>query len=188
MRAMESGGAANIQFIVDNVATGRVIVHGGPGNDSIQVAGGIRLTTILFEGTGNDTMKGGGGLNILVGGGGNDSLTGGKNSDVLIGGLGADSINGSGGGDLIIGGYTTRDHDVMALSAILTLWTDDDCIGDRTAELTRIGGLLAFDQVFDDLAANVLTGGSGQQLYFFGDKDILTDITCADAKRKEKKL
>ena len=71
------------------------------GDDNIQVAGGVRVDTVLYGGPGDDRIKGGGGRNILVGCEGDDELTGRQpgrpdgrrdGADRLIGGHGADIL------------------------------------------------------------------------------------------------
>ena len=63
--------------------TGRLIVHGGAGDDFISVAGGIALPAWLYGDAGNDALHGGGGDNVLLGGTGDDQLHGGQGRDLL---------------------------------------------------------------------------------------------------------
>ena len=59
----------------------------------------------LYGGAGNDVLNGNSGDDTLYGGSGNDSINGNNDDDVLYGGSGNDSINGAGGDDTVIGGY-----------------------------------------------------------------------------------
>ena len=83
------GGRDGLKVIINGVSqdaptpTGRVIVLGQAGNDNIQVAGGVKLPTLLVGGPGDDRLKGGNGVNVLIGGPGIDQLNGNKN-DLLI--------------------------------------------------------------------------------------------------------
>src|SRR5262249_9759745 len=85
-------------------SAGRIVVAAMGGDDDIQVAGGVRVDTVLYGGPGDDRIKGGGGVNIIVGCEGNDTLTGGNGGDVIIGGVGSDRIVGGNGADVLIAG------------------------------------------------------------------------------------
>ncbi|MCB1479112.1 MAG: VCBS repeat-containing protein, partial [Rhodobiaceae bacterium] len=61
-------------------------------------------------GSGNDTLTGTSGANVISGGAGNDSLVGGAGDDVLSGGTGNDTIALDGGADTIDGG---ADYDIL---------------------------------------------------------------------------
>ena len=86
--------------------TGRLVAHGGDGDDDIQVAGGIALPAWLYGEGGNDRLKGGAGHDVLLGGDGDDMLVGGGGRDLLIGGTGADRIVGNQDDDILIAGTT----------------------------------------------------------------------------------
>ena len=189
------GGNANIKFKVNGLSTtvspptGHIIVYAGAGNDTVQVAGGITIPSILFGGDGNDTIDGGNGASVLMGGDGNDTLRGGNSNDILIGGKGIDNLSGLAGDDVLIGGTTSHDDNIVALCALLDEWS-------RTgvAYTTRVDHLLGVSAglngaylfndstVFDDLAANTLSGTSGTDLFFQGLSDILSDATTSERK------
>ncbi len=73
--------------------TGRIIISGGEGDDSID-ARGITFGVEIFGDAGNDTLKGGKGADVIAGGEGDDMLRGGDRRDILIGGLGNDTLAG----------------------------------------------------------------------------------------------
>jgi hypothetical protein len=132
-------------------AGGRVIVAAMDGNDDIQVAGGVRLNTVLYGGPGNDRIKGGGGQNIEVGCEGNDSLTGGNQHDLLIGGAGSDDLNGVAGGDIIVSGiFVDSTH------------AEDDKYSDLVSALNG-GPIIAID----DGAQDILQGASGSDTFYY---------------------
>jgi len=172
--------------VVNNVSlgsfapTGRLIVHAQAGNDNVQVAGAVAQAAWLYGDDGNDRLKGGAGFNVLLGGAGDDHLTGGGNRNLLIGGTGADRIIGNSGDDLLIGGATTHDANEAALWALMQEWTSAADYDTRVARLrgTQSGGLngsvvLDSSTLLDDLAADVLTGSSGQDWFLvFGQDDI----------------
>jgi len=141
---------------------GRIIVAAMDGNDDIQVAGGVRLNTVLYGAPGDDRIKGGGGQNIEVGCEGNDDLTGGSIHDLLIGGEGADKLNGTAGGDIVIAAV------VVDASNVET---------DKYSTLVAILNT-GIAKVADDDAVDVLQGASGSDLFYYnfigaGVKDIV---------------
>src|SRR5205823_5933472 len=109
----------NGQTVGTFAPTGKVIVFGQAGNDTIQLqalttdSGSVpfSLPALLFGGAGNDTLdaSGSSAANVLVGGDGDDVLVGGSGRDILIGGQGADALTGGGGDDLLMGGFTSFD-------------------------------------------------------------------------------
>jgi hypothetical protein len=132
-------------------AGGRVIVAAMAGNDDIQVAGGVRLNTVLYGGPGNDRIKGGGGQNIEIGCEGNDNLTGGNQHDLLIGGADSDTLNGVAGGDIIISG-------ILVDSTL----AEDDKYSDVVMVLN--GGPVT---AIDDGARDVIQGASGKDTLYY---------------------
>jgi Ca2+-binding RTX toxin-like protein len=75
-------------------------VFAGSGQDTISGSAGV---DILYGDTGNDQLSGGAGNDQLYGGNGNDVISGGVGNDRLGGGSGADQLSGRTGNDLILG-------------------------------------------------------------------------------------
>jgi Ca2+-binding RTX toxin-like protein len=73
----------------------------GSGNDSVTGAGGDE---VVDGGAGNDTLLGNMGRDSLTGGAGDDLIDGGADNDTLAGGEGNDTLHGAGGSDTIDGG------------------------------------------------------------------------------------
>ena len=73
---------------------------GTTGNDVLKGLGGIDF---LWGGAGNDELEGGDDRDVLDGGPGDDKLYGGDDHDVLYGGTGRDRLNGDGGNDVLVG-------------------------------------------------------------------------------------
>jgi Ca2+-binding RTX toxin-like protein len=92
------GAAANP--VEDTLATIENVT-GGSGDDTIAGSGGAN---VLNGGSGNDTLQGLGGADTLIGGLGNDTLDGGAAADTLDGGDGNDTLIGGAGNDTISGG------------------------------------------------------------------------------------
>src|SRR5262249_43707880 len=110
--------------------SGHIIVMGEGRDDTIAVNSNVTRPCILYGNDGNDTITGGGGLNILVGGNGADTLTGNNSRDILIGGTGADILQASKGEDVLIAGSTSFDGyssaNLLALSKVMDEWSRND--------------------------------------------------------------
>lgn len=74
------------------------LVLGLDGNDTIRGGGGL---DVFWGGEGNDTLIGGNGENRLHGQNGDDTISGGTQADFLRGLAGNDTINGGGGNDYV---------------------------------------------------------------------------------------
>jgi Ca2+-binding RTX toxin-like protein len=160
--------------------TGRIIVFGQEGDDSIQVGSTITLATELYGNAGADSLAGGGGTNLLLGGDGNDTLTGGNGRDLLIGGAGADTLNGLGGDDILIGGSTAYDASAAALRAILKEWAGSAAYTQRVSNIgsgafyngtVRLGA----GTVINDAAIDTLSGNLGDDWFFSSAGDVVKD-------------
>lgn len=116
----------------------RLALYGMDGNDSITVDTQLLLPVALYGGNGNDTLRGGGGDDILVGGDGIDQLYGFGGSDLLIGGTGRDTLYGAGDQDIFIAGTTLWDENAIALQSILSYWTSNAANQSNAWYLTRI--------------------------------------------------
>ena len=98
---------------------------GGPGSDTVQIETsdpndfdslGIpgdntdgdpdaHSPQTVYGGTGNDIILGGTGADTLYGGSGNDTIAGNNGAETIFGGSGNDTIDGGNGPDTIIGGW-----------------------------------------------------------------------------------
>jgi Ca2+-binding RTX toxin-like protein len=170
--------------------TGHIIVHGLAGNDSIDATGSVGLPLIFFGEAGNDSLGGGSGNAILVGGDGNDCVQGGTGRGLLIGGTGADNVAGNPGDDILIGGFTTYDTNITALNTVETEWARGDrTFSQRVQSITQTGlpgGIILNNTtVFDDAVGDILTGASGNNLFFYKNsgpnKDTIKDLKGGDA-------
>jgi hypothetical protein len=178
----------------------KIAIYGGAGNDDLEIAEAVKTDACIYGGAGDDRLKGGGGNNILIGGPGNDLLIGGKNRDLLIGGGGSDRLVAGAGEDIVIGGSTVYDDPAVAahtdaLCAIMQEWSrTDETYCQRVAHLTGVAGGIngsfflrgagAGQTVFDDQAADKLTGSSGLDLFFAHlcgtDGDTVTDLPTGE--------
>src|SRR5207248_688910 len=112
VKIIQAGKTGNYEVTINGQSkgtfapTGRIIIFGQAGNDSIDVPNSVSLPAEMYGGDGNDNMSGGSGADLIVGDAGNDVLNGGAGRDVLIGGLGVDQLNGNADDDILIGSRT----------------------------------------------------------------------------------
>jgi Ca2+-binding RTX toxin-like protein len=99
---------------VGSIAANRVRaieVDAGAGNDTVvllnpQLQSGVDYITkpsVIFGGSGNDTLVGGASFDLISGGSGNDQIFGTWGNDLLVGGDGNDEIYGGSGNDFLFG-------------------------------------------------------------------------------------
>jgi hypothetical protein len=93
-------GAGNDRVDGSQVSSARIIVYAGLGNDTVRGGGG---DDVLDGGSGHDTLEGNAGDDVLVGGAGNDIVKGGAGEDILVKGSGTDTLDGGAGDDEFIG-------------------------------------------------------------------------------------
>jgi Ca2+-binding RTX toxin-like protein len=200
---VDLGLANGVVQKVDAAGNGLAVfgqVEGVIGSAFADNLSGNELSNILFGGGGSDRLAGQGGDDVVVGGDGDDEVLGGGGRDILVGGRGADRIHGGSGEDLLIAGYTvydldpvTLDHvyDVTAYLAIQAEWTRTDRgYEDRVHALRgdTPGGLNGnvylnaaptlfspAPTVFDDGAADVLTGAQQLDWFVIDVGDTITD-------------
>lgn len=142
------------------------LLDGGEGNDRLLAAasndtllggGGLDILDggdgddVLFGQLGNDVLKGGKGNDQLSGGAGNDSLLGQEGNDTLVGGSGVDTLDGSIGNDVLAprasGGVVESDvvtvlAEDLAITAIYTLDSEFDFLGQRIRPFAWLGSAL----------------------------------------------
>lgn len=107
-----TGGSGTDAAVYSSDNTG-VDVNLETGSGSGGQAEGDTLTEIenITGGSGNDSLTGDSGDNLLSGGAGDDSIKGGDGADRLYGGSGDDALQGDGGADRLYGG---NDDDKLA--------------------------------------------------------------------------
>lgn len=175
-------------------ASGRIVILGGGGDDSLSVNPNVTHGADIYGGAGNDALTGGGGDDVMYGGAnndrvtargandialgesGNDSLTGGDGRDILIGGIGADSVKGNADDDILIASNTDHDNNRSALEAIQAEWNSARTynvrvanIRDGSGSLDRVNGsnfLVADVTVHNDASPDTLSGGQGDDWFF----------------------
>jgi PKD repeat protein len=177
-------------------AGNRLLAFAQAGSDDVQVAGSIDRPAWVYGGDGADRLKGGAGHDVLLGEAGEDLVVGGQGRDYLIGGAGADRLVGNADDDVLVAGWTAYDADAAGLGAVMAEWTSGRSFADRVAALQAgvgAGGAyrLAADgapaavTVFDDGAADVLTGAAGLDWFLFNAdgaaEDKVTDLSTYES-------
>jgi Ca2+-binding RTX toxin-like protein len=167
---------------------------GGPGTDTMSYAeraGGLTINlaslpegdTVTaverYEGTtGNDTINGTSGADMLLGAAGNDTINGFAGDDLMFGGPGADTFSGGADNDTIsydepdrIGGVTAglavgtyADGDVIGVGEttenLIGTNFNDTLIGNAQANrITALGGV---DSLSGDAGNDILDAGAGE--------------------------
>src|SRR5262249_31243697 len=137
---VDGGQGGNRFDVVGLAAGHPTTINAGPGGDLVRMRGGPIRAALTLNGTGNtrlgyaayttevyvnlgtgvatdvgafrgiDSVTGGQGNNILVGGAGDDELIGGPGRNLLIGGGGHDRLVAGSNEDILIGGRTVYDH------------------------------------------------------------------------------
>ncbi len=82
-----------------NATSDLLIYDTGSGNDTIRGGQGVN---VLFAGRGSDTLIAGAKGDYLFGGSGNDQLIGGAGNDVIVAGTGTGAMTGGGGNDTFV--------------------------------------------------------------------------------------
>jgi Ca2+-binding RTX toxin-like protein len=161
----------------------RVIAYGQDGNDNISASAIGTMPVELHGDAGSDTLTGGGGASLLLGGTGGDMLIGGVGRAIMIGGTGADSLSGAGAEDLLIGGTTVYDDDDAALREIVREWSDPArTYTDRVGRIkaAAFASRLGTGTVINDGASDTYTGGKGNDWFISSTGDVLKDKAAGE--------
>lgn len=159
-----------------SLAIESVAVHGGSGDDRIEVGVAAPRGVAVYAGAGNDVVFGGPGVDylygggdhdVLVGGGGNDYLYGEGGRDILIGGAGTDYLYGGADDNVLVGGDSTITGRLDQLTAMRTDWTSTASAATRKEVVKARFGLFTFA----DTEWDSVYGGTGVDLFFLSPTD-----------------
>lgn len=132
-----------------SIAEIRINANGGNDHVALNKVGAVvTAKTVVFGGSGNDTVVGGNGDDFIDGESGADYLYGSGGNDKLAGDIGNDFLFGQNGNDSVAGGAGNDSLDGGA--------GNDKMGGGAGADLYYTG---AGDRVYDDTTSGVLIGG-----------------------------
>ena len=163
-------------------------IQGGDGDDTIIVTNGLNAKVRagagndfvdLFALEGNNTIDGGTGNNLLIGGRGSDCITVRSGNNVLIGNEGKDKLTGGRGRDLIIANSTEGIDDKFGLAIYYrTIYTGlaDAWWNGMYEEIIMSLGTVSTS----DGSKDILKRGSGADNFFYANPE--TDFDTVDYK------
>jgi Ca2+-binding RTX toxin-like protein len=148
---------------IDNVIT-------GSGNDTILGSIG---PNVIYAGAGNDAVDGGPSSDVIHGGDDNDWLGGGSAGDVILGEDGADTLQGGLGADTISGNTgvdkVTYESEILPVSVSLGDVANDGLAGEGDnvgSDIENITGGAGKDTLTGSNSANSILGGAGNDTIF----------------------
>ncbi len=186
-------GGSGINALSYATWTADVVINSVVGSAS-NIANLTSTFSILFGGSGNDTISAFPTLaSVVVGNAGNDTLRGSTSGrDLVFGGEGIDQLFGLGGDDILFGGSTIYDQSASNLSDLHAEWKSKRTYLQRVENLrggpvtgVPLNGsnLLAntpVDALLDDGEADVLTGDIGTDWFIASDVDQIVDRALSE--------
>jgi Ca2+-binding RTX toxin-like protein len=148
-----------------------ISVKGRTGDDTITVQQSVLLPATISATSGNDSLTGGGGDNVIISGIGNSTLVGGGGLNLLVPGQFETYSNTSPGNDSLVGGnggMTIADFayrlDGMVLSNDGNPDSGDPALGEKMTIAPSVTGILAGtgnDTIVGTVANELLSAGQG---------------------------
>jgi Ca2+-binding RTX toxin-like protein len=158
-----------------------VSVKGRAGDDTITVQQSVLLPATITATSGNDSLTGGGGDNVIISGIGNSTLVGGGGLNLLVPGELATYSDTSPGNDSLVGGsggMTIADFayrlDGMVLSNDGKPDSGDPSLGEKITIAPSVTGILAGtgnDTIVGTVANELLSAGEGDNTIHGGGVD-----------------
>jgi len=192
-----NAGEGDDKIILTGTANFDIEIHGGVGNDVIDLTGltlGAGYVAMIYGGAGNDTIIGSQGFNIIFGDDGTCRITrsddkksiasyvatgtavaGVAGNDTIFGNSGNDVIFGGAGDDLIAnyGTDSTADNDILIGDAGRVTFSTTETIIDKTqsgaAGNDTIIGSTGGDTIYGGLGNDKIDGGAGDDT-IYGEK------------------
>ena len=154
---------ASAPVAIFNAESGdQLVVNGGDGNDTIDASslplGTISLT--LDGGTGDDTITGAQGSELLLGGVGNDVLNGASGADIMMGGVGNDAYFVDNAGDAVNENVGEGNDTVFSTANFALSANVENLVLQGGADLQGFGNGLA-NAIFGNTGNNLIDGGAG---------------------------
>jgi Ca2+-binding RTX toxin-like protein len=148
-----------------------IYVLGFAGDDTINVAAPLTISTCVRAGNGNNTItlgngndntQLGSGNNVVVEGSGNDTVTLGNGDNLIVAGLGQHTVQAGNGSNILIDGSVQLTHSGDSLRQVLNDWMR---YGAVAANVASIRSRLT---VTDNTSrANTLLAGSGLDWFWY---------------------
>ncbi|MDF3029625.1 MAG: HlyJ hemolysin-like protein [Moraxellaceae bacterium] len=163
--ALLAGESLPVLPLLDDLSGADAVLTGTSGNDTLTGGTGVE---VVFGRAGNDTVSAGDGNDRVYGGGGDDTVYGEDGADQLRGGVGHDSMNGGAGADAL---YGEAGNDGLAGGAgadVVDGGDGDDFLMDHLYAVVETDGLVdtlyggdGNDQVMLCSDLTVAYGGAG---------------------------
>ncbi|MBS0419786.1 MAG: DUF2974 domain-containing protein [Proteobacteria bacterium] len=135
---------------------------------------GNTLANLIRGNSANNTLAGGGGVDILEGGSGNDTLSNASGNGLFNGGIGTDTLTGAANNDLLIGG-TGNDALTTGAGADIIAFNLGDGVDTVAASTTKdntlsLGGGTRYADLLFQKSGNdlILKVGASDQITFTG--------------------
>lgn len=158
-------------------ADGSRLAQGNIANALLFQGNTASLIENAIGGSANDTIIGNEAANVLHGNGGNDIIYGGAGNDWICGGHGIDRLDGGAGIDTVSYAFSSANWVVDLLNN-----TARSVVGDeQVTGFENIECGSGRDILIGNSAANVLTGGGGDDVFVFrpgGKADTITDFSA----------
>jgi Ca2+-binding RTX toxin-like protein len=151
-----------LKAIIQDDAGGNTLNVTGGNNDVFVAMGNGRDSVHLLD-SGNDTIVGGSGDDVISGGKGNSSLFGGAGDDILALGSGNDTLNGGSGDDSLVAGTGVDSliggagNDLLS-DGVLSTASGHNTLSGGTGNDTMLG-----------TQGDIFRGGSGNDVVFLYD-------------------
>lgn len=147
------------------------VIYGTEGDDNIR---GSSASELIFAVGGNNTIRGGGGDDCIVGGPGDDWIDGGSGNDIIIAGGGNNTLRGGSGDDIIYGGPGDDVIDGGSGNDIIYAGGGNNIIdGGRDDDI--IYGGPGFDIIYGGSGNDIIYGGEGDSEIYGGSGDDYID-------------
>ena len=113
-------GFGSARFQISKVS--QIVISGHGGDDTISIGAALNVNTVIYGGSGNDTVLGGAGRDIVYGGRGADNIRTRGGNDLVYGGAEVDTMSGGGGTNRMRQHSPRRTYNMNSLERqILTL-------------------------------------------------------------------
>ncbi len=172
------GLAGNDAITINSLASSKALTaDGGDDNDTLSASNSLLSGISLLGGAGDDVITGGGGNDSLTGGAGNDTYY--FDTDLV---LGNDTLVDSSGTDTL--NFTNGTVGIsmnLGLPGFQTYFGSTQLMLSSAIAFENLVGTSGNDFITGNTLANTLTGGAGNDTYFFDTDLVLGNETLVDS-------